>query len=102
MKKRLLLHIGTLGAGGAEKSLLSFLNTLPKGMYEIDLLLLNNTGIFKTLIPEHINVISPSFPYNCFGISPSNWKFYIKHNPKYFIKKIYSLFKIKINRNLSL
>ena len=88
MKKNILLHIGGLGAGGAEKSLVSFLNTLPKDLYNIDLMLLNKGGLFWNLVPEHVNIIEAPFPYNCLGISPTNWKFYIKQSPKYLIKKI--------------
>lgn len=95
MKLNILLHIGGLGAGGAEKSLVSFLDTLPKERYNVDLMLLNNRGLFRNMIPGYINIIEPPFPYNCLGISPTNWRFYIKHNPKYLIKKIYSLFKLK-------
>lgn len=95
MKKKFLIHIGSLGAGGAEKSLVSFLNTLPEELYEIDLMLLNEGGLFRNLVPKHINVIAPPFPYKCLGISPTNWRFYIKQNPKYLLKKIYSLFKLK-------
>lgn len=95
MKKNILIHIGGLGAGGAEKSLVSFLNTLPKELYNIDLMLLNKGGLFRNLLPENVNIIEPPFPYNCTGISITNWRFYIKHNPKFFIKKLYSLYKIK-------
>lgn len=95
MKKNILLHIGGLGAGGAEKSLVSFLNTLPEDLYNIDLMLLNKGGLFWNLVPEHVNIIEVPLPYNCLGISPTNWKFYIKQSPKYLIKKIYSLFKLK-------
>lgn len=100
MKKNILIHIGGLGAGGAEKSLVSFLNTLPAEQYNIDLMLLNNTGVFRNQVPEHVNVVEAPFPYNCLGISPSNWKFYIKHNPKYFLKKVCSIFKIRKSRNM--
>ena len=95
MKKNILLHIGGLSAGGAEKSLVSFLNTLPKELYNIDLMLLNEGGLFRNMVPEHINIVEPPFPYNCLGVSPTKWRFYIKHSPKYLIKKIYSLFKLK-------
>lgn len=95
MKKNILLHIGGLGAGGAEKSLVSLLNTLPKDLYNVDLMLINKGGLFMNMIPKHINVIETPFPYCCFGISPSNWKYYIKHNPKYFAKKLWALFKLK-------
>lgn len=95
IKKNLLIHIGSLGAGGAEKSLVSFLNTLPKELYNIDLMLLYKGGLFRNMIPEHVNVVEPPFPYSCIGVSPTNWRFYIKHNPRYFIKKIFNLFHLK-------
>lgn len=100
MKKNILIHIGGLGAGGAEKSLVSLLNTLPEDLYNVDLMLINKGGLFMNMIPKHINVIETPFPYCCFGISPSNWKYYTKHNPIYFFKKIYSLFKLKKQTNL--
>lgn len=98
--KKILIHIGGLGAGGAEKSLVSFLNTLPKEQYEIDLMILNEGGLFRNLVPEYVNIVETPFPYNCLGISPSNWNFYIRHNPKFFIKKLCSLLKIRSNRHL--
>lgn len=94
MKKNILIHIGGLGAGGAEKSLVSLLSTLPAELYNIDLMILNKGGLFRNLVPENVNIIEPPFPYNCLGISPSNLRFYIKH-PWCFVKKIYSLFRLK-------
>ena len=99
MKKNILIHIGGLGAGGAEKSLVSFLNTLPAEQYNVDLMTLNKGGLFRNLVPEYVNIIEPPFPYNCLGISPGNWRFYIKH-PWCFFKKIYSLFRLKKQTNL--
>lgn len=100
--KRILIHIGSLNAGGAEKSLVSFLNTLPKGKYEIDLMVLRQGGLFHSLVPSFVNIILPPFPYCCLGISPKKWRFYIKHAPKYLIKKLISLYKIKKTKNKSL
>ena len=97
-KKKLFIHIGSLQVGGAEKSLVSFLNTLPKDIYDIDLMLLNNNGLFNRLVPKHINIISAPFPYNCLSISPKNLKYYLRHNPKYFIKKLYSYYSTTNNR----
>lgn len=100
MKKNILIHIGGLGAGGAEKSLVSFLNTLPAEQYNVDLMTLNKGGLFRNLIPEYVNIIEPPFPYNCLGTSPTDWRFYSRHNPVYFFKKIYSLYKLKKQTNL--
>ena len=38
-KKKILIRIGSLRHGGAEKVLVTFLKNLPKDKYEIDLLL---------------------------------------------------------------
>lgn len=100
MKKNILIHIGGLGAGGAEKSLVSFLNTLPAEQYNVDLMTLNKGGLFRNLVPENVNIIEPPFPYNCLGTSPTDWRFYSRHNPVYFFKKIYSLYKLKKQTNL--
>ena len=100
MKKNILIHIGGLGAGGAEKSLVSFLNTLPAEQYNVDLMTLNKGGLFRNLVPEYVNIIEPPFPYNCLGTSPTDWRFYSRHNPVYFFKKIYSLYKLKKQTNL--
>lgn len=97
--KRVLIHIGSLDAGGAEKSLVSFLNTLPKYQYEVDLMVMNKGGLFSSLVPENVNVLEPPFPYNCLGISPCNWRFYIKR-PWCLVKKVYSLFRLKRQANL--
>lgn len=100
MKKNILIHIGGLGAGGAEKSLVSFLNTLPAEQYNVDLMTLNKGGLFRNLVPKYVNIIEPPFPYNCLGTSPTDWRFYSRHNPVYFFKKIYSLYKLKKQTNL--
>lgn len=46
-KKKILFVIHRLDAGGAEKSLVSLLNSLPLEKFEVDLLALDPTGIFR-------------------------------------------------------
>lgn len=58
MKKKLLIIIPSLRSGGAEKSLISLLTTLPKGLFDIDLMVVNKGGIFYDMIPEGINIIN--------------------------------------------
>lgn len=56
-KKKILIRIGSLRHGGAEKVLVTFLKNLPKDKYEIDLLLNLYSGKYLSEVPEWINVI---------------------------------------------
>lgn len=56
-KKKILIRIGSLRHGGAEKVLATFLKNLPKDKYEIDLLLNLYSGKYLTEIPDWINVL---------------------------------------------
>lgn len=60
--KRVLIVMCTLFMGGAEKSLISMLNTidiefLKKNNISIDLLVADTSGVFYKQIPEYINII---------------------------------------------
>lgn len=94
--KQILFIINSLAAGGAERSLVSLLNSLPKeNKYSIDLLLLKKGGAFYPMLPPHINVMEAEFPFNCLAYSPKKIRFYIKHPLKYWIKKIFRTIKCK-------
>ncbi|WP_144281521.1 glycosyltransferase [Chryseobacterium echinoideorum] len=56
-KKKILIRIGSLRHGGAEKVLATFLKNLPKDKYEIDLLLNLYSGKYLSEIPKWINII---------------------------------------------
>lgn len=56
MKKKILIRIGSLRHGGAEKVLTTFLQNLPKDKYEIDLLLNLYSGKYLKEIPDWINI----------------------------------------------
>ncbi|WP_332029230.1 glycosyltransferase [Kaistella sp.] len=56
-KKKILIRIGSLRHGGAEKVLATFLKNLPDDKYEIDLLLNLYSGKYLSEIPDWINVI---------------------------------------------
>ena len=56
-KKNILFVIDSLGSGGAEKSLTSLLSVLNLEKYEVDLLLINKTGLYIDLIPPKVNII---------------------------------------------
>ncbi|ASW75071.1 glycosyl transferase family 1 [Chryseobacterium piperi] len=56
-KKKILIRIGSLRHGGAEKVLATFLKNLPSDQYEIDLLLNLYSGKYLSEIPDWINII---------------------------------------------
>jgi glycosyltransferase involved in cell wall biosynthesis len=56
-KKKILIRIGSLRHGGAEKVLVTFLKNLPKDKYEIDLLLNLYSGKYLVEVPNWINVL---------------------------------------------
>lgn len=57
MKQKILIRIGSLRHGGAEKVLVTFLKNLPSDKYEVDLLLNLNSGKYLKDVPEWINVL---------------------------------------------
>lgn len=56
-KKKILIRIGSLRHGGAEKVLATFLKNIPKDKYEIDLLLNLYSGKYLSEIPDWVNVL---------------------------------------------
>lgn len=56
-KKKILIRIGSLRHGGAEKVLATFLKNLPPEKYEIDLLLNLYSGKYLAEIPSWINIL---------------------------------------------
>ncbi|MFA7616142.1 MAG: glycosyltransferase [Weeksellaceae bacterium] len=57
MKKKILIRIGSLRHGGAEKVLVTFLKNLPADKYEIDLLLNLYSGKYLSEVPGWINIL---------------------------------------------
>lgn len=56
-KKKILIRIGSLRHGGAEKVLVTFLKNLPSDKYEVDLLLNLYSGKYLTEVPDWVNVM---------------------------------------------
>lgn len=55
-KKKILIRIGSLRHGGAEKVLINFLKNLPENKYEIDLLINLYTGMYIKEVPSWVNL----------------------------------------------
>lgn len=56
-KKKILIRIGSLRHGGAEKVLVTFLKNLSPDKYEVDLLLNLYSGKYLTEVPNWVNVM---------------------------------------------
>lgn len=54
--KKILIRIGSLRHGGAEKVLITFLKNIPKDKYQIDLLLNLKSGKYLSEVPDWINL----------------------------------------------
>lgn len=87
--KKILFIINSLNVGGAEKSLVSLLNLLPKDKYKIDLYLLKKTGLFIQQLPQYVTINEVPFPYTCLSKTPTDFKFFLKNGLKWWGKKIY-------------
>lgn len=76
MKKKILFAIHRLGAGGAEKSLVSLLNSLPLNDFEVDLMVNNPNGIFRNQIPKSVNIFESPREVVCQGEKILKWNFW--------------------------
>lgn len=56
LRKKILIRIGSLRHGGAEKVLTIFLKNLPRDKYDVDLLLNTRSGKYLSEIPDWINI----------------------------------------------
>ncbi len=55
-KKKILIRVGSLRHGGAEKVLVTFLKNIPENKYEIDLLLNLRSGKYLSEVPQWIKI----------------------------------------------
>lgn len=72
MKKDVLFIIPSLGAGGGEKSLINLLTQFDFNKYNVDLFLLNHSGLFMDFIPEQVNVLDITENIEIFNKSLKN------------------------------
>lgn len=69
MKKDILFIMNNLNCGGAEKALVSLLQTIDYNKYNVDLLLFKKEGIFLNNIPQDVNLLKEPFGYSYFDMS---------------------------------
>lgn len=65
--KNIVFFVESMKCGGAERSLLSLLNTIDKSKYNIDLLVIKKGGEFEKFIPENINYKSTETKFGLLG-----------------------------------
>ena len=64
-KKKVLFVMVSLYNGGAEKSLVNLLNTLPPERYELDLLLFRREGMFLPQVPAWVHILETPYALEC-------------------------------------
>lgn len=69
MKKELLFVINNLNCGGAEKALISLLETIDYTAFNVDLLLFKHEGLFFNKIPEQVNLLEEPLEFKYFDMS---------------------------------
>ncbi|WP_338789115.1 glycosyltransferase [Metabacillus sp. FJAT-53654] len=69
MKKNILFVMNNLTSGGAEKALISLLETIDYTIYDVDLFLFKHEGLFFSKIPDQVNLLEEPFEYKYFDMS---------------------------------
>lgn len=68
MKKNLLFVMPSLSSGGGERSLVNLLNHIDYEHYNVDLLLLNEKGLFMELVPEQVHIVPVAGTFDLFKL----------------------------------
>lgn len=68
MKKNVLFVMNNLNCGGAEKALISLLETIDYSMYNVDLFLFRHEGLFLSKIPEQVRLLEEPAEYQYFNM----------------------------------
>ncbi|WP_138752507.1 glycosyltransferase [Paenibacillus sinopodophylli] len=69
MKKKLLFVMNNLNCGGAEKSLLSLLQTIDLSRFDVDLYLFKHEGIFLDKLPEAVHLLEEPIGFRYYDMS---------------------------------
>lgn len=67
-KKNILIIMNNLRVGGAEKALLSLLQTFDYSLYTVDLLLFKKEGLFLNQVPNEVTVLEEPLEYKFFDM----------------------------------
>lgn len=68
MKKKIFIASHSMEIGGAERALLSLLNSFDYEEYEVDLFLMHHTGPLYKYIPSNVNILPEIKQYSCLAV----------------------------------
>lgn len=68
MKKNLLFVMNNLSCGGAEKALISLLETIDYSKFNVDLFLFKHEGLFFSKIPKQVNLLKEPYEYKYYDM----------------------------------
>ena len=103
LKKNLLFVMGNLRCGGAEKSLISLLQTIDYDLYNIDLQLFSVEGLFLKQVNSKVTILPPIEEYHYFDMSLSKALFQALKKGRWDIiyNRIIAGYIFKTEKNLS-
>ena len=68
-KKNIIIIMNNLRVGGAEKALISLLQTFNYSLYNVDLLLFKKEGLFLNQVPKEVKILDEPKEYKFFDMS---------------------------------
>lgn len=68
MKKKIFIASHNMEIGGAERALLSLLNSFDYDKYDVDLFLMQHNGPFFKFIPNNVNILPEVKQYSCLAV----------------------------------
>jgi glycosyltransferase involved in cell wall biosynthesis len=68
MKKKVLFVMNNLWCGGAEKALISLLETIDYSKYDVDLFLFKHEGLFLSNLPKQVNLLAEPAEYKYYDM----------------------------------
>lgn len=104
MKKDILFIIPSLGAGGGEKSLINLLTQFDFNKYNVDLFLLNHSGLFIDFIPKEVNVLDITENVEIFnkGLKDSIVRYLAKGKFRLACSRLMFCIKNRVNKNIGI
>ncbi|WP_419872087.1 glycosyltransferase [Candidatus Pristimantibacillus sp. PTI5] len=101
MKKKLLFVMNNLNCGGAEKSLISLLQTIDYSSHDVDLFLFKHEGMFMNKVPKEVKVlIAPeAYPYFEMSMKTAIVKFIKKKKFSLIYARLRAGLQFKIGKN---
>lgn len=101
MKKRILFVMNSLTVGGAEKSLISLLETIDYDCYTVDLFLFKHEGLFLSNLPSQVNLLDeqPEYRYFDMDVQAAMKNCLRRYKPQLAFARLRAGFVFRSNRN---